>query len=180
MSVSEGQGGSFKFSHLLFPITVVTFLWEVFFSFVEGPRWVLIIVPLVQVVCMMMATSHGRNLCIWCINRVPDDAPVRANGNRKWSLWMQHRVFGSWLFVGPFIVFSLFIIPWLRRLIWETDTGLPGRWLYLPGSFLVVIMVFCWITHHRLGPWCPYCKGWGEGGPREHSPTPDPSMLKKV
>jgi len=32
--------------------------------------------------------------------------------------------------------------------------------------------------HHRLQPWCLYCKGWDEGGDHEHTPTPDPTGVK--
>lgn len=31
--------------------------------------------------------------------------------------------------------------------------------------------------HGRLQPWCPWCN-WGDGGEKEPSPVPDPSVSK--
>jgi hypothetical protein len=182
MTVSEEQGGGWKFSHLLLPITVTAFLIRVLSTFYKGWYWIDVAVGLTQLVCLILMLKHSRNLCIWCINRVPDDAPVRANGNRKPLLWAHHYIFSNLWFLGVWIVWSAFIAPEIREYFYgETEIGdIPGRWIYLPGSFLVVVMVYCWITHHRLGPWCPYCKGWEEGGEHEHTPVPDPSMLKTV
>ena len=55
----------------------------------------------------------------------------------------------------------------------------PGFWAERVAPFPLDVFFFgsLWATwtHHRLRPWCPYCKDWGDEGDPELVPDPDPA-----
>lgn len=88
---------------------------------------------------------------------------------KKIRLWL-----GVWiLLIGFSVVVDRIFYPGIA----------PGdprdNWLLAPGDLFFAAYMYAVVTHHRLSPWCPYCR-WGNGGSHEAAPTPtpDPSGVK--
>jgi hypothetical protein len=42
----------------------------------------------------------------------------------------------------------------------------------IPGDLWMFAVIYTEWLHHRLRPWCPYCRPWDEGGDQELAPDP--------
>ena len=111
--------------------------------------------------------DHDTSLCLPCIEKVPADAPVRAE-RRKIVLWFHHfmaqgnaRFALLTLMLGlPAILIALHVSPDI------------GRWALSPGIAWALARAFATSQHRRLQPWCSYCRDWDKDG--DHEPSPDP------
>lgn len=121
--------------------------------------------------CTITTIVHRRSshLCVRCMDEFPADAPVRAE-QRKTVLWFCHAVtsgIGPAVSIGPAVALPVLAIvfgdPTLQRLA------------RIPLDLLVFSVAYASWLHHRLQPWCPYCRGWDEGGDPE--PSPDPTKF---
>ncbi|WP_145929582.1 hypothetical protein [Mycobacterium intracellulare] len=120
---------------------------------------------------IMANMFHRRSaaLCVRCITEVPVDAPVRAQ-RRKRILWLEHAIAtmtGRLVLVGATV--ALMLLPSVAHAAVAVHLSriLPG--LVLWG------LVYVDTLHHRLRPWCPYCRDWDDDCDAE--PSPDPTAF---
>ncbi|AYF76403.1 hypothetical protein D7D52_24170 [Nocardia yunnanensis] len=123
-------------------------------------------------VTVAMLHVQFTRLCPTCMTEVPADAPARAQ-RRRWQLRFEHlarRRAAVPVFLLLFLV-PLLAVPYLPS--WCSGiTSAPGE------AWAIGLAVSLW-THHRLRPWCPWCRNWGDGG-AIHEPSPDPTNLNTV
>ncbi|WP_157163431.1 hypothetical protein [Nocardia aobensis] len=122
---------------------------------VQSAMWVFVLIGILH--------NNTTRLCVRCMQEVPDNAGERAE-QRKPVLWLNHRMqnLRGILILSAAAVFSYgrFRLGWPRLLNLSVD-ALSLCYLYS-----------IWL-HHRLRPWCPYCRDWGDDGDI-HEPSPDP------
>lgn len=113
-------------------------------------------------ICTYFMHNSLTRICVQCMIDVPADAPRRAQ-KRQRMLWLRH-------FAGTrrglTMAAALFLIELAGP---ATPIGSLG------GIPVTVWAAVLWVTdwvHHRLRPWCRYCRNWGDGGMREPSPDP--------
>lgn len=92
---------------------------------------------------------------------VPADAPTEAE-RRLPLLRLAHfgkTVAGTAVFavvvVGPALLTALF------------DGAGTARLLYIPGDLWITAVIYSEWMHHRLRPWCPFCRPWDDEGDEE-------------
>lgn len=121
---------------------------------------------MVGVVALVLHLRNG-GLCLRCIRNTPLNPELAVNRNKffLWVLHLQGKRF--WRIYGVCLLIMLVGNAYASGFI-LTLTNLP-----LDAVFFSMM----WATwqHHRLGPWCPYCRGWDEGGEEEVVPDPDPA-----
>ncbi|MEE3755238.1 hypothetical protein [Mycobacterium intracellulare] len=109
-------------------------------------------------------------LCVQCVADVPADAPVRAQRWRR-MLWLRHFM-GTRL--GAATTLAVAVVLGGAQGV----CGLQGaaRLLFVaPADAFLFAVVYAGVLHHRLRPWCRYCRGWdGDGDPE---PSPDPAAF---
>lgn len=118
--------------------------------------------------CSFATLLHQRSshLCMRCMAEIPTDAPVQAQ-RRKTFLWFSHLMTtGSGLrrLLVPAIVIGLI----------GSHVGSPAiqHLARIPLDAILFATLYSSWLHHRLRPWCPYCRGWEDGGDPEPSPDP--------
>lgn len=108
-------------------------------------------------------------LCLRCMAEVPDDAPVRAERHRV-LLRMAH--FNSvWAIIAVTVAFLVLGRVVLAPLLDDDDSTL----FLAPADMWIFALIYGQWLHHRLRPWCPYCRDWGDDGDPEPSPDPTTS-----
>ena len=111
---------------------------------------------------------HRFRLCERCAAKAPLDGGAAA---RKWRLAL--RLTHSKARFVPF--------AFLAAIFAADQLGLPRQWwsYAMDAAFLLPAGVIAAMSgiHGRLQPWCPWCN-WGDGGEKEPSPQPDPSVSK--
>jgi hypothetical protein len=139
------------------------------------------ITMIVTVVLMVGIGAHlifSTSLCVQCMAEVPDDAPVRAV-RQRWLLWVLHRFTSRRGIAMLLLVIS--IECWVGTALYgdaSMRAGTAGNWVFMPSDLWLDVGIYSFWLHHKLLPWCPYCKRWGDGGVHEQVPDPDPSMWK--
>jgi hypothetical protein len=130
------------------------------------PPAVLLVVLLVALVAAgylaLCVFAHNRRLCERCIAAVPLDASRVA---ARYGL--RFRV--AHLFERPALA-----IAYLAALIGSAAlaTHPIGRYAWAAAQASLGYLLFAYVTHQRLQPWCPQCRG---GGPELTAPTrPNP------
>lgn len=122
--------------------------------------------------CQFATMAHLRSshLCMRCMDEVPADAPVQAE-RRKRVLWFSHQIATG---IG---IFGL-LVPAVAVAFIGGHVGGPEihRLARIPLDILLFTSLYSTWLHHRLRPWCPYCRGWDDGGDPE--PSPDPWEFK--
>lgn len=116
-----------------------------------------------------MATNfHFTYLCVECMQKVPEDAGVRAQSHLG-RLRAYHLTKGKGMtFLALALVIAL-IIP-AGFSLWHSTMLML---LYI----LMAVENFLSAFHRPLVMYCPWCK-WDGGGEHEHAPTPIPTMIK--
>jgi hypothetical protein len=111
-------------------------------------------------------------LCVKCMQEVPKNASTQAAGFRRYFLRLSHFSKKESI-TGLCIVMALAFAPGLGN---KLVTAVTSPTL----DVMVAALVYGMWLHHRLRPWCPYCRDWGNGGEAELVPDPDPSESKVV
>lgn len=165
-----------RIAHLMLPLAIVSMGVRSVEWFVRLPYWLSIPVAALVTTTFIFGVLHLSiaRICLRCMEEVPADAPVRAQ-QQRWLLWYEH-LWRNPKWALAFIA-VLFGAPFLRQKLFG-DTG--GFWLYAPTDIGWFLMVYATWVHHRVSPWCPYCRRWDEGGDHEPSPTPNPSGVKSA
>lgn len=113
------------------------------------------------VACWLAMRRHDRNLCEHCVAAVPLDAAQRAAGYRL-RFRLAHA--GS----EPRLV-----LPYLAALaLANFAPGAPGRVLWALAQLTLVYLLRSAVTHRRLQPWCPWCRGGGQDDRVSTDPLP--------
>lgn len=108
-------------------------------------------------------------LCLRCMAEVPDDAPVRAERQRG-LLRLAH--FNSQLKGVAVMLAIAFLSPIvLAKLLDDAHQNLSNA----PADLWIFVFIYTEWLHHRLRPWCPYCRNWDDDGDPE--PSPDPTTF---
>lgn len=171
---SGGPSGSSKLSlvaHSLVYVLCAAALARVasWFGWLEGVNEVLTWMLVVTVGASIWHRLRS-GLCLRCLAEVPDDAPVRAERQRR-LLRLAH-FNGGWKGVVACTITLLI----LGRVV--VELLLNGDHLNLstaPADILVFVLIYAEWLHHRLRPWCPYCRDWDDDGDPE--PSPDPTTF---
>lgn len=121
------------------------------------------------VICWMAAIYHRvlGTLCVQCMNEVPADAPVRAD-RYKWLLRFAHFTTTR---LGILTAMVIYLAPLVVGIIHPVIAS--HELLYVPTDLWFFAAIYTEWQHHRLRPWCPYCRRWDDGG--DHEPAPDPT-----
>lgn len=153
-----------RLAHLMRPALLVWALLCLPY-YVGITHWALDLTSTAMILVVLVSLFHDSlaRLCVHCMAEVPADAPLRAQ-RQDWLLLARHRP-GRWLLA--------FLAADIGGSILINTYGWP-RLLALPGDMLWLIFMYTGWFHHRMRPWCPYCKDWGDGGMRE--PSPDPTI----
>lgn len=132
--------------------------------------WVDLLTATALVMCWAVSGFHRRRnqLCIRCMDDVPADAPARAE-RQRFPLWFVH--FNST--VQGLTATAMLVLG--ARLPHAITGDATLRLLQIPGDLWMFAIIYSEWLHHRLRPWCPYCRPWDEGGDEE--PAPDPTSL---
>jgi hypothetical protein len=117
---------------------------------------------------MVALYQHLRfgGLCLRCMRSTPLD-PGREVNRNKVFLWELHWSTGRMaaVFGACFVIF----------LVGEHAHGVVYTLSKIPLDIQFFSLAWAAWIHHRLQPWCPYCRGWDEGGEEELVPDPDPA-----
>lgn len=161
-------------AHLMPPVAFVVFTIAAVDDVSGGflPDWMSWTVVAVWVGIYWVSAFHRTfaRICVRCMQEVPADAGQQAE-RKRWLLWVDHHpgrmMLAFWAVIGAEL---------LTRHVFAIPNG--PSWLNLPSLLVLAPGVVAAWTHHRLRPWCPYCKPWDDGGQHESVPAPDPSGAK--
>jgi hypothetical protein len=138
----------------------------VWFGLLVNVGYAVMVVFVVGSMITLLHHASGR-MCIRCMRDVPADAPVRAQ-RQKMILRFSHFT------MTPLAILVLLVLTFapmfIARLL-PTESQLP----YVPQSLWVFMLAYAELVHHRLRPWCPYCRDWDDEGDPE--PSPDPTAF---
>jgi hypothetical protein len=164
-----------RIAHAAPGVMVASFLVSFLDYFEREPEWLSTASSLVFILFWFVAATHAQfgRLCLKCMENVPDDAPSRAI-RQRWVLWYSHRFL---LILGVSLAYG-FAVKTIRQHIYGAGWEQDGRWMYSPADLAYFLYYYSFWVHHKLRPWCPYCKPWDGGGDHERTPTPDPTGEK--
>jgi hypothetical protein len=134
------------------------------------PVWLGVGVEVVMIVTMITMFLHQglARICLRCMEEVKPDAPLQAQRKRKilkiWHLGQSWRVSLAWLAA---ILLTNGVRIWLND-----DFGYDWHWINAPTDVIFGLWIYSMVFHHRVSPWCPYCRRWDDGG--DHEAIPDP------
>lgn len=125
-------------------------------------RIVAVTLLLVTATAMVGEIHHERRLCPACAEAFPLNPAEQANGKRKTALRAFHLVAdrGRW-FIYSAQITTVVVSFW----VW---------WAFSAMWFVFLMLAWGGYWHRMLGPWCPFCRGGGGGGPHECAPDPVP------
>lgn len=106
-------------------------------------------------------------LCVKCMEETPLDPEVAVRRNTRF-LWFAHHLTKTVVILW---LISLIGVGLLRRYV-EFLHG--AMWLNIPTDLFLMAMFWSSWQHHRLRPWCPYCRRWDKDdeAPVEVPPVP--------
>lgn len=129
-------------------------------------NWLIAASDFIAFIPILFAIFHTTvtRLCVRCMQEVPADASARAQ-RQRWLLWVTHslespRKLAVWMgvVITSGVLIAAFDLPRVA------DAPTDAYWL--------TYMYSMWL-HHKLRPWCPYCRRWDDDGDI-HEPSPDP------
>jgi hypothetical protein len=129
-----------------------------------------IVVSIALLTCWGTALFHRHkdHLCARCMDEVPVDAPTRAQ-RRQRSLRFFH--FATTV-PATLVMIVLLSGPAVFDITFHCTVPRP---YFIPGDIWTFALIYTASEHHRLRPWCPYCRPWDDGGDEE--PAPDPTLF---
>ena len=106
--------------------------------------------------------AHNRRLCERCIASMPLDASTVAG-----RFGLRFRV--AHLFESKLLAVAYLAVVVGSSFLYAHPVGRYG-WAVVEAS--LVYLLFVYVTHQRLQPWCPYCRSGGEEVATPTAPTP--------
>jgi hypothetical protein len=106
--------------------------------------------------------AHNRRLCERCIASMPLDAATVAV---RYAL--RFRV--AHLFENRLLALGYLALVAGSSFLYAHPVGKYG-WAVVEAT--LIYLLFVYVTHQRLQPWCPYCKTGGEELTAPTAPTP--------
>lgn len=139
------------------------------FRYVGVDHWLISATEHFALACVVIGMLHHifTRLCIRCMEEVPADASHQAQRQSR-VLWLNHLI-DSMRGIVVYLVAVIGYSVLLGAMELPPVASLPLD------AFYVAFMYSIWL-HHRLRPWCPYCRRWDDGGGIVE-PSPDP-MIK--
>jgi hypothetical protein len=126
------------------------------------PWWVLLALIPLAIVAGGYILDHNRRLCERCITAMPLDPSTAA---ARYGL--RFRV--AHLFERKVFAIGYLATVLVAMLVYDHPVGRYGC-AVVQASLVYLMLVY--ITHQRLQPWCPYCRGGGEEQSAPTAPTP--------
>jgi hypothetical protein len=111
--------------------------------------------------------AHNRYLCERCIRSLPLDAATVAG---RYAIRFR---------VAHLFERKLFALCYLAALVGSSFlSSYPvGRYGWAVAEVSLVYLLFVYVTHQRLQPWCPYCRNGGEEQTVPTTPSPVSSHI---
>lgn len=150
---------------LLIVLTVVPQVGHLF-------RWrvLIVVMLLVFAVAVYLAGTlfaHGRRLCERCIKALPLDASTVAQRYRV-------RFRTAHLFERRPLAVGYLAVVVGSSFLYDHPVG---RYAWAAVQATLVYLLLVYVTHQRLQPWCPQCRGGGEELTAPSAPTPVTSQV---
>lgn len=169
-----------RIAHLLRYILPVALAVRIATYFFYDDRWAQRVdaafsVAFLVVIVLFFYHQSAPRLCVKCMEEVPPDAAERAE-RRRFFLWFHHAV-ETYRWRSIVIYLGLVAIYFLGD---RYGSYLVRVLTNIPIDAVFFSLVYSGWVHHRLRPWCPYCRRWDDDGPAERIPDPDPADAKKV
>ncbi|MFT4087529.1 MAG: hypothetical protein QM658_10310 [Gordonia sp. (in: high G+C Gram-positive bacteria)] len=124
----------------------------------------------IVVVVQIVDRAHRESgLCMRCYACAPLDGSLEAARRRPvlrlFHLWATRRGLGVYglTVITPLVLVAVYDGP---------------QWWMIPSDVALLGTIAISYLHHRLQPWCPYCRRWDDGGERE--PSPDPIHTRRI
>ncbi|MBI3224345.1 MAG: hypothetical protein HYZ39_04720 [Mycolicibacterium cosmeticum] len=119
------------------------------------------------VICWAVAFFHRRrdHLCARCMQELPADATTQAERRRP-LLRFSH--FATTV-AGTAAFAAVVFVP---MLVADLISGHVSQTFYIPGDLWISAVIYCEWVHHRLRPWCRYCRPWDDEGDKVRAPEP--------
>ncbi|WP_280413170.1 hypothetical protein [Nocardia asiatica] len=136
------------------------------FGYLGVHHWLIDIGDLTATASILIALMHTTitRLCVRCMEEVPGDAAARAQ-RQSWLLRIAHSL-------DSFTRVMVWVALLVATATLATLLDLP-RVVHAPlDAFFALYLYSTWL-HHKLRPWCPYCRRWDDGD-GIHEPSPDP------
>lgn len=118
--------------------------------------------------------AHGRiPACPRCVQEMPADGPAEAERHAH-ALWLQHHQGRLGLYF-VLIYFGSFAAGWIAG----APETIPGQVIGGACHLGWVPMFYCDGQHHRLRPWCPWCRRGRDDDDEAPAPPPVPAGVKE-
>jgi hypothetical protein len=132
-------------------------------AFADFVPWQVMVLVFAAVVLLAVAIFvHNRRLCDLCIAAMPLDASTVAS---RYAV----RFAVAHLFEQKGLAFGYLGVIVASSFLSDHPIGKFG-WAAAEAS--LVYLLFVYVTHQRLQPWCPQCKNGGEEVAAPTTPTP--------
>lgn len=110
----------------------------------------------------LLMRQHDRRLCEQCAVTIPLNPGAQAETFRR-RLWLTHAASEP-----------RYLLPYLAVLIGSNfETSPAGRAVWALVQCTMIYLIISYVTHRRLQPWCPRCRG-GDGGDDRDDIAPPP------
>lgn len=170
MQISAASGGGARalrlWGHLSADLLCVAVVAAVIVGLYPPPATLQVTLPVALILfvlaCWVTMRRHDRSLCEHCAAAVPLDAAERA---ARYRLRFRLAHAGG----EPRLV-----VPYLAALALSNFApGTIGRVLWALAQLTLVYALRCGVTHRRLQPWCPWCRGGGQDDRVSSDPLPE-------
>ena len=174
---SPRAGGLARIAHWTPVVLIATAIVRIVHWFGDlVPIWLGVTVEVLMIVTMITVMVHQNlaRICLRCMQEVKPDAPLRAQRKRGilklWHLGQSWRWCSAW--------FGLIVLTSITRTWLKGSFGYDWHWVSAPMDVIFLLWIYSMVFHHRVSPWCPYCRRWDDDGDHEVTPTPDPTATK--
>ncbi|GGK29198.1 hypothetical protein GCM10010124_22450 [Pilimelia terevasa] len=106
--------------------------------------------------------AHHRHLCLRCVGALPLNAAAAAERYAR-------RFRAAHLFERRPVALGYLAAVALCSLLYADPVG---RYFWVGAQLSLVYLMFAYVTHQRLQPWCPRCRHGGQEHAAPATPTP--------